>query len=374
MKLDFEKLESNINGAALQDFSENKVFGSCYAVYQKDNMLFKKCYGKVDVDGEEMRDSTVFRMASMTKPITALATLILADRGKLCLCDGISKYLPQFKNIHITDADKNDMGKPKSDPTIKDILSHCSGIGSDFAKFEKMTAKDKATLDNSIDFYAGIGLDYEPKTKQAYSPTSAFDVLIKIIEKVTGTDYLTFLKKEIFEPCNMPDTTFVPNAEQWRRTVAMHNRVNGKNVSEEMPKGCVFEDYPCTHYLGGAGLVSTLNDYLNFAKMLLNGGNANGKQLVSEELFKQMHTVQISKDIMPGDERWGLGVRVIAEAEYPYLPVGTYGWSGAYGSHFWVDPVNEIVAVFMKNSKIDGGSGNKSSRKFEEAVYKSFAE
>ena len=88
-----------------------------------------------------------------------------------------------------------------------------------------------------------------------------------------------------------------------------------------------------------------------------------------EEVFKQMSTPQISEEIMPGDARWGLGVRVIVKESYPYLPVGAFGWSGAYGSHFWIDPANKIIAVFMKNSKVDGGGGNESARNFEKAVY-----
>ena len=133
------------------------------------------------------------------------------------------------------------------------------------------------------------------------------------------------------------------------------------------------ENIPCTHYLGGAGLVSTLHDYSNFAKMLLCKGKTDEGQFLREETFDLLCTPQVSGEIMPGNERWGLGVRVITNDAYPYLPKGSFGWSGAYGSHFWIDPVTRVAAVFMKNSKFDGGAANESARNFEKAVYSSFA-
>ena len=206
-----------------------------------------------------------------------------------------------------------------------------------------------------------------------YSGTGSFDVLTKIIEIVSGMDYLSFLKKEVFEPCGMVDTTFEPTESQQARMVAMHDRKDGENVVSQMPAGCIFEIYPSTHYLGGAGLVSTLSDYGKFAKMLLNQGKTENGELLKEKTFKQLCTAQVPKSIMPGNARWGLGVRVITEDSHPNLPKGSFGWSGAYGTHFWIDPVNKIFAVFMKNSKVDGGAGNESAVKFEKAVYSSFA-
>jgi CubicO group peptidase (beta-lactamase class C family) len=185
-------------------------------------------------------------------------------------------------------------------------------------------------------------------------------------------DYPTFLKKEIFDPCGMTDTTFTPTAEQEKRMVAMHNRVDGKNVVAPMPVGCIFEDYPATRYLGGAGLVSSLSDYAKFAKMLLNKGKTeNGTVILKEKTFNQLCTPQVPKEVMPGEERWGLGVRVITEESYPTLAVGSFGWSGAYGSHFWIDPSNNLFAVYLKNSKGPGGGSDifESSRNFEQAVY-----
>lgn len=371
--LNKDLLKSNIEKAALYDFENNKVFGSAYCVIQGEDEVYKKCFGTVSLNSTEpVTENTIFRLASMTKPVTAIAILILIERGLLSLDDKISEYLPEFKDVHITQVSESgcliDSGKAHTEITVCNLLTHTSGIGSEPLKEAKMTDEDKKSLDATVNFYARIGLDFEPGTKQQYSGTGAFDVLAKIIEKVTRIDYQEFLIQEIFIPCGMNNTTFTPTKEQWGSFITMHNKVDNKNCEEEIIDNCVFSDFPCTHYLGGAGLVSTLYDYSNFAKMLLNKGKTQTKQIISENIFKLLHTPFVSEDIMPGNERWGLGVRVIVNENYDNLPVGAFGWSGAYGTHFWIDPQNNIAAVYMKNSLFDGGAGNKSARNFEKAV------
>ena len=366
--LDKTTLTKNIDEIAQYDFDNNKVFGSAYYVYDNGETL-EKCYGNMSLNSDmPITNTTLFRLASMTKPITAVATLVAMEKGFLSLDDTVDKYIPAFKQIQIKDASGKVSGLKKQ-PTILNILTHTSGIGSDSQKLAVMTGADQATLDSAITFYIGSGLDFEPGTKQAYSATGAFDVLVKIIETATGEDYLQFLQKNIFEPCNMKDTTFIPSDEQWGRLVDMHQQVDGENAVATLPEGCIFGNVPVTHYLGGAGLVSTLQDYANFAKMLLNGGQGENGKVISKTSVKLLSSPQVSKDVMPGNARWGLGVRVITKKSYPYLPVGSFGWSGAYGSHFWIDPVNNVFAVYMKNSQVDGGASNESANKFEKAVY-----
>ena len=369
-QFDMGKLSENIDSIAQYDISNNKVFGSAYYVYCNGKTI-EKCYGTASLTlNTPITNASIFRLASMTKPITAVATLILVERGLLSLDDSVDKYLPAFSKIKIIDAAGNTI-TPKKLPTIRNLLSHTSGIASTPDKLSRMSETDKKTLDSSIAFYVKSGLDFETNTMQYYSGSSAFDVLTKIIEITTRTDYQNFLQKEIFTPCGMDDTTFVPSFEQEKRIVAMHNKTDGGNAVFEMREGCIFEEYPCTHYLGGAGLVSSLRDYCNFAKMLLNQGKTETGRILEEKTFNQFCLPQVSQEIMPGNERWGLGVRVITEDTYPYLPKGAFGWSGAYGSHFWIDPVNKMFAVYMKNSKYDGGAGNESAVNFEKAVYSS---
>ncbi len=368
-KIDFEKLSENIENAVRHDFSDNKIFGSSYFVYQEGSPVFMRCYGFTSTEKTTaVTKDTLFRLASMTKPITAVAALILVDRGLLSLSEPIYTYIDSFRDIRITtlrDGILHDEGKPVTPPTVRDLLTHTSGIGCDPDKMSLLTAKDKLSVDSYVDFHLRTGLDFEPCSRQAYSPLAAFDVMAKIIEIISKTDFQSFLRKEIFAPLAMSDTGFTLTCEQWNRLIKMHNRKDGESVVDTVSEGCVFEDYVCEHYTGGAGLASTLSDYAKFAQMLL----LDGEGIVSKDVFRLMRTPQVSPEIMPGNTRWGLGVRVITEESYPYLSVGTYGWSGAYGSHFFVDPENRFAAVYMKNSRFDGGAGNESAVMFEKCVH-----
>ena len=367
--IDKQTLENNIEAIAQYDLTENNVFGSSYMVYQNGEIIYKKHFGISSPHTQKpVDDTTIFRLASMTKPVTAVAVLIALERGLISLDDPIKKYLPQFADIHIYNSENKDMGVSPTDVTIRHLLCHTSGIGT--LRVLPMTDEDRATLDSTVNFYAKAGLDFEPYKQAAYSAVATFDVAAAIVEKVTGRDYGEFLKTEIFDKCGMTDTTFAPTEEQWSRMITMHQRTeSGDSDVMNMREGCVFGNFPQTHKLAGAGLASTLADYGLFAQMLLRGGEGKVGRVISEKTLDMMSTVQVTRDIMPGDERWGLGVRVIAEDSYPTLPVGAFGWSGAYGTHFWVDPENDMYAVFMKNSAFDGGAGNKSACRFEKAVY-----
>lgn len=365
--LDKELLEKKIDEIAMYDIENNNVFGSSYFVYQNGNVVLKKHYG-VTGNGGDMNDDALFRLASMTKPITAVAMMILDEGGLISLSDNVSKYIPEFKNLHIKSyADGSDMGESGTEPTIVSLLAHASGFG--ISGTLQLSEKDRENYSNTIKYFLDKGLKFEPFKAQEYSAYGAFDVLAKIAEQVTGEDYGEFLKREIFEPCGMKNTTFVPAAEQEKRIVKMHNRIDGENAVEEMFSGCGFENFPYGHKLAGAGLFSSLDDYAKFAKMLLHKGKTANGRIMSEETAAKMAIPYVPKDVMPENANWGLGVRVIVDDSYEVLPVGTFGWSGAYGSHFWIDPENDICAVFMKNSCFDGGAGNRSACRFEKAVH-----
>ncbi len=368
--LDKEKLKNNIEKIATYDLKENNVFGSSYFVMQNGEVVFKKHFGTTGIDGKnKVDDGTIYRLASMTKPITSVAILILSERGLVSLEDPVCKYLPELRDIHITAEDGTDLGVTKTKITILHCLTHTSGFGS--GRVFQIPDEDRKNIQITIKYLTKAGLEFEPFTKQSYSPFGAFDILAAIVEKVTNKDYEEFLKQEIFDPCNMTDTTFMPSETQWKRIITMHNKVDGKNDIGITHPGCIFDVFPAEHKLAGAGLVSTLNDYSNFAQMLLNKGKAPKKQIVSPETLSKMSKQYLTKELefADGSETWGLGVRIIAKDIYKKLPVGTFGWSGAYGSHFWIDPENNLCAVFMKNSKFDGGSGNNSAQRFEKAVF-----
>lgn len=151
----------------------------------------------------------------------------------------------------------------------------------------------------------------------------------------------------------------------------MHNRdADGHSIFTTQPTGCVFESIPVQACAAGCGMISTAEDYSTFAEMLINdGATVDGTRILSSMMVKRMQTPHVPESIMDSSERWGLGVRVIVRNDANHhLPIGSYGWSGAYGSHFWIDPENNITAVYMKNSLYDGGAGNYSSFLFEEDV------
>ncbi|MBQ3055145.1 MAG: beta-lactamase family protein [Oscillospiraceae bacterium] len=352
--LNSEKLNRNLKKNAERDLEEKKLFGVSYWVMQAGTTVSKHCFGTAD-GITPLQNDHLFRLASMTKPITALATLILVGKGRLSLSARADLYVPSLAGITLA----KEKLHPQTPITVRHLLSHTSGL-----KICAVSAKDRETAAGTIARSVRAGLEFEPGTQQAYNSYVAFDVLGEIIAAVSGTTLPDFLEREIFHPLGMNDTCFSPSEEQWGRMVALHDRIDGENCIGKTVSGCVFEGFPHTHPLAGGGLVSTLEDYGKFAKCLL----ADGAGLVSGDLFSQLRTPQVSESVMPGSERWGLGVRVIT-AEDAALPLGSFGWSGAYGTHFWVDPENQIIAIMMKNSRVDGGADNQSARNFEHAVY-----
>jgi len=369
--IDKELLASNIESRVKNDLKENNVSGVSLVVKQSGEIVYKNHFGTTSLENDlPVNDNTIFRMASMTKPITGVATMILFDRGLISLDDEVKKYFPEFSNPFIIDGNQNKVFVDEK-ITVKHLLTHTSGIGSGQTWLEsvkEMTKTDKSTLDNFISFISKQPLSYVPGTKSEYSAVAAFSILTAIIEKVTGEDFESFLKDEIFIPIGMKDTTFSPTDEQWERVITKHDKKDGKSVVGGITQGCVFGDYPPTNPLGGAGLVSTLEDYAKFADMLYNKGVSNGKIIMSENSFKLFSTPQNDERVQPGNQRWGLSVRVITNEKYKRLPVGAFGWSGAYGTHFWIDPENEIIAIYMKNSNYDGGAGAITASNFERDV------
>lgn len=376
------RLQENIQCRMDKDLAEGNIIGAAARVYQKDKLVFDGRFGvtKIGTD-KEVQVDTLYRLASMTKPVTAVAVMILADRGLIQLEDLVEQYLPEFAGIQIVTCDESGnitrVGLPEKKISIFHLLTHSSGLGSlkvGTLFMKDMTKEDRATLESAVHYYGKTGIAFEPFTLGAYSGVAGFDVLARIVEVVTGQNFQQFIQENICIPLDMKDTTFAPTKEQWDRMIQLHNKKNGKMCEGDTVEGCVFGDYPTTHYLGGAGLASTIHDYSNFAQMLLHNGSFRGKQIISAESVRQMATPYIYMDCPPYNQKWGLGVRVITGEDYQRLPVGAYGWSGAYGTHFWVDPVNQIAAIYMKNSIYDGGSGAKSARHMEEDVNASLEE
>lgn len=362
-------LTENLTRRIEEDVRAQRICGAAVAVSQHGHMLYSRAIGfQSPEQSQPLREDAIFRIASMTKPVTAVAVLIQAQRGKLNLEDPIGKYVPEFDGPIL----KTD-GTPNNTPIqIWHLLTHTSGMEADADTKQMVRNVPKeynATLADAMAYYCRIPICFEPGTKRRYSGRATFDILARIVELTSGVPFETFVEQEIFAPCGMVDTTFAPTASQWERMVGMHDYRDGCAVWAETTPGCVVDNIPVTHPLGGAGLISTLDDYMKFGQMLLRKGMTPKGPVVAADWLAKMSQPQLAPELMKPDVNQGLGVRVITGDGYPWLSVGSFGWSGAYGTHFWVDPANEIVAVYMKNSRYDGGSGAVTGKHFEEDVF-----
>jgi CubicO group peptidase (beta-lactamase class C family) len=364
-------LEKNLTNRIEEDVRSQRVCGAAVAVLQNGKQLYRGFFGaQCPGQNKPLREDAVFRIASMTKPVTAVAVLIQAQRGKLKLEDPVALYLPEYANITV-----GAEGRPCRTPLqIWHLLTHTSGMEGDpdYRQWSKdIPAERQRTLKEGVQCYLEHPLSFEPGTLRRYSGRAAFDVLGRIVEITSGVDFATFVQEEIVAPCGMVDTTFAPNADQWSRMVGMHYYRDGRGILVETTPGCVVDSIPVTHPLGGSGLISTLDDYIRFAQMLQNQGVTEKGRILDASWIRLMATPQLAPELMNEKVNQGLGVRVIVGESYPHLAVGSYGWSGAYGTHFWVDPVNGITAVYLKNSRYDGGSGSLTGKHFEEDIYNS---
>ena len=349
---------------------ENRIAGATYSVFQGDKTLCHATIGYANTqDKTPLKDNAIFRLASMTKPITTVALLILMERGLIDIDQPVGRYLDGFNHGGVGNIINENLRFLHSakEITIKDCLTHSSGLGSGIVGDKQLCTlpKPKHLVDN-VNAWNGAFLDFAPGASTAYSAVVAFELLALIVQTVSKITFDNFLKKEIFDPLGMVDTCYTLSDSQKTRLVQMCKTGkdgNLENVDYGFSGFHVFEQ----GYTGGsAGLFSTLDDYSRFAKMLLGKGEYNGVKILSRKSVELMKTEQISKSDY---ESWGLGVRVIKKQDqYQSLPVNAFGWSGAYGTHFWIDPSTNKCAVFMLNKADVNGAGSIYSKKFEQLV------
>lgn len=323
------------------------------------------------------KGNEIFRLASMTKPITAVAALKAEELGLLRIDDEITKYLDGYSEMKIG---KMENGKPVFDKmathniTIKDILRHQSGLGSwEVGYYECEHRKAPTTLKESVEDYPNWYLDFDPSTKSNYSGTTALDIVAYIIEMTSKMPYFDFLKKYILEPLNMVDTTYKLSDEQKERLAPMYNlRSEDPKIIEYKPFDSYtgFEGFVEGFPGGAAGIMGSLDDYSHFAIMLAGKGIYNGIRVLSEE-----SVIKMGADIIqlpcPGVDRffnWGYAVYVRGDkADFQPLKKGTFGWSGAYSSHFFVNIKDNTSVLMMTNLNNDLGSGSPNIQVLEHA-------
>jgi CubicO group peptidase (beta-lactamase class C family) len=352
-------------GELMQRHIEARTFsGAVTLVARSGRIAHFEAQGLMDIDSKKpMQKDTIFRIMSMTKPIVGVSILMMMEEGKVRLTDPVSRFIPELRGLKVAVPDGNretaPVGATASAPppfhtvlaereiTVRDLLTHTSGVmsgGISSSQARAVGAKAGETLAQVLPRLASAPLDFQPGTRWAYSAQYGFDTLVRIVEVVSGIPFDQFAKQRIFDPLAMKDTFFYPADNP--RAVTLYQRADGalrKQPNPTFMNGAYFS--------GGGGLFSTAEDYLQFAHMLLNGGQLGGKRLVSPRGVELMASV-FAPDTLPGrlpGEGYGLSVRVVSDpaARNTFLSKGSFGWSGAYNTHFWVDPKEKIVGILM---------------------------
>ena len=362
--LSSERLE-RIHELVQRHMDAGDITGAVMLVARRGQVAYVDVAGSMDLDGSRpMRRDSVFRLASMTKPVIGTAVMMMLEEGRLRLDDPISMYIPEFadQRVAILEQAGTDGAPPtfhtvpaERDITIKDLLTHSSGLSSGpmgLSEARKVRRQPEETLADYIPRLGATPLEFQPGTRWMYSASDGIDVLARVVEIVSGTPMNVFLKQRIFDPLDMPDTSHYPTDAQMPRFVTAYGRTDNGLVETQNSLSMSSKVY----FAGGGGLVSTVDDYAHFAQMLANGGELNGRRLLSPRTVKLMGSVHFPSTL-PGrgtGEGYGLSVRVIddAVAGNHRISDGSFGWSGAYGTHFWIDPVEDIVAVMMIQTPI----------------------
>ena len=362
-------------GAALQEqVDRHEIAGAVSMVVSKDRVLHLESTGLADVAARKpMQADTVFWIASMTKPITATAVLMLQDEGKLEVHDPVAKYLPEFANL------KTPSGQP-ANLTLIQILTHTSGLGEAGGP----AAREAKTLADLVPLWLAAPMQFEPGSRWSYCQ-SGINAAGRIVEVVSGMSFDAFLKKRLFQPLGMTSTTFYPGASERARQVTAYAKNATTGSLEAVPPRPEFgpRDRPPQ---GNGGLYSTAEDYGRFCQMLLGGGRFQGVRYLSEASMKLLSTPQTPETLPTGffqndtygrrglNYGWALGTCVL-KAPHDGVPAmlspGTFGHGGAWGTQAWVDPVKGVAYVLMvQRSNFPNSDASEVRRVFQQAAAK----
>ncbi len=393
-----ERLQ-RVQEAVARHIEAKDVSGAVTLVARRGKVVEFAAQGLSDIESRKpMLKDSIFRLASMSKPITAVAVMMMIEEGKVRLTDRVSAFIPEFKNMKVAVAKGTTTpvqmpafgrGGPPAPPpefdlvpaareiTVKDLLTHTSGLmsggvsGAEQAKLAPRSPND--TLANYIPKLAQTPLDFQPGTLWRYSGLYGFDVLARIVEIVSGQPYDQFLKQRLFDPLGMKDTGFAPTPDRTARLATVYQRTPNGLVPAQNANQLISG----TYFSASGGLMSTAEDYLQFAQMLVNGGQMNGKRYLAPRTVDLMTSNQTG-DMVNGQfgrpahgMGFALGVQVVLDPVAADLRVspGTYGWAGAYGTNQNMDPKEKMVSIIM----MQGASGPL-QRDFENAVWQAMIE
>jgi CubicO group peptidase (beta-lactamase class C family) len=336
--------------------------GAVTLVARHGRVAHLEAQGLMDIESRKaMQKDAIFRIMSMTKPVVGVATMMMIEEGKVRLTDPVSKFIPELKDLTVAVTMPSTGAPPppgtperfytvpaEREITVRDLLTHTSGLvsgGVSNREAQRVALKGKETLADYLPRLGGVPLAFQPGTRWAYSAQAGFDALARVVEVTSGMSFDKFAQQRIFDLLEMRDTFFYP-AEGNARMATRYRR-GEKGLEKQNNPGFMNGAY----FSGGGGLMSTAEDYLQFAQMLLNRGELNGKRLLGSKTVEVMTSVA-APDTLPGrpkGEGYGLSVRVMNDpiARSSFMSAGTFGWSGAFGTHFFVDPQERIVGILM---------------------------
>ncbi len=386
---------ARIHEAVQRHIDAGSLSGAVTLVARHGKIAHLEAHGVMDIESKRaMPRDGVFRLASMSKPITAVAVMMMVEEGKVRLSDPVSRFIPEFKSMKVAVAKPNargggtpppgpggpGRGGPPSDVdlvsatreiTIRDLLTHGSGLLS--GGLGNATAGQAAvrgandTLATYIPKLGAVALDFQPGTLWRYSGLAGFDVLSRVVEIASGKPYDQFLRERLFDPLGMKDTGFALTASIQPRLVTLYRR--GQSGLERLPDQNGLSS--ATYFSGAGGMVSTAEDYAQFGTMLVNGGALNGKRYLSPrtiELMTSNHTGEMAGGQMgmsPKGIGFGLGVQVVEDpvAADRRVSKGAWGWAGAYGTNVHIEPAADMVQIILMQTSTPA-----LQRDFENAV------
>ncbi len=373
--LSSERLE-RVDALVERHIEAERIAGAVTLVARDGRIAHLQAHGVADLEsGAPMQTDAIFRIASMSKPVAGVAILMLVEEGLVRLDDPVSRFIPGYEDTEVAveiDDDggfgfgpqQQDSGPPEfytrpaeRDVTVYDLLTHTSGVMSGRLSNSVGQPASQERHDVGLAWVENIAdapVEFEPGSRWSYSALAGFDVLSRIVEIASGQTFDAFLDQRIFGPLGMDDTFFWPSNAQRERLASSY--AGGEN-------GLTPRDNPASmsgarYFSGAGGLMTTAEDYAQFAMMLAGGGTHGGVRILSPRSVDLMRGAHIP-DTLPGrppGEGFGLSVRVVTDPVEmnSLLSEGSFGWSGLYGTHFWVDPVENLVGVYMVQTSVPG--------------------
>ncbi|MEM8859390.1 MAG: serine hydrolase domain-containing protein [Chloroflexota bacterium] len=374
----------------LQPYIDNGMLrGMSTMVVRKGKIVHFEQMGHMDKEADKpMEADTIFRIYSMTKPMAAVALMMLYEQGKFLLSDPVAKFIPAFAQTKVLESIEDgelkaaDLNQPI---TITHLLTHTSGLtygwledtqASELYQQSRVMSDPTQSLEEAINQIAQLPLAFQPGTVWHYSV--AIDVVARLVEVISGQHFGDYLQEHLFGPLGMVDTAFGVAEEKRHRLAAMYGLPDIVGDGNTMTtffeawqdgfnnridvSGTYPVDMPETFVRGGHGLFSTAADYMRFCQMLLNNGELDGARILGKKTIELMHQNYLPAEMLPFKVSdppsygygHGLGVRVLmnaAEAQKPGSP-GEYGWAGAAKTYYWIDPAEELIGIFMSQAMV----------------------